>query len=232
MRPVDSETCEQCGHPFRPHLIVATVLCADGVTPAGGHVYCQRIDCDCHTTWSIPDEVAGYDVKAAIEPLDWQGHHDLRMRAMFGDDFDGDDTEIWADSHSTLVNVHPASQCAGRPCVLHNPSDHHMREWPTNWRPDKRMMERVCPHGIGHPDPDDMAYHRNQGRTGLGVHGCDGCCLSNEASELAPLVAEATRYALDHGYTETLVSLGTPDDDTWSLWGVVAADPPIRIWVR
>ena len=34
---------------------------------------------------------------------------------------------------------------------------------------DRRIMERICPHGVGHPDPDDVL---NQDR----VHGCDGCC--------------------------------------------------------
>ena len=68
----------------------------------------------------------------------------------------------------TLVNVHGQSQCHGRPCCIHNPSDHHMVTWPQNWRGDRRLMERVCPHGVGHPDPDDI--HPG------GVHGCDGCC--------------------------------------------------------
>lgn len=75
-----------------------------------------------------------------------------------------------------LVNVHAAERCAGRPCVLHNPSDHHMRDWPLVWRGDRRIMERTCPHGIGHPDPDDMAYQRTLPNGDPGVHGCDGCC--------------------------------------------------------
>lgn len=77
-----------------------------------------------------------------------------------------------------LENVHPQSKCEGRACVLHNPSDHHMRDWPTLLRTDWGIpfMERTCPHGIGHPDPDDLAWHKSQGRESLGVHGCDGCC--------------------------------------------------------
>lgn len=74
-----------------------------------------------------------------------------------------------------LVNVHTRDKCAGRHCVLHNPSDHHMREWRLLWRADRRIMERLCPHGMGHPDPDDMAYQRTIGGDS-GVHGCDGCC--------------------------------------------------------
>lgn len=77
---------------------------------------------------------------------------------------------------TVLTNVHPESACAGSPCVLHNPSDHHMARWPTLWRGDKGLMERMCDHGVGHPDPDDMAFHVSHGREFLGVHGCDGCC--------------------------------------------------------
>ncbi len=78
-----------------------------------------------------------------------------------------------------LHNVHAAPQCAGRPCVIHRPSAHGMRDFPTHWRSDRGIMERICPHGVGHPDPDDQAYLRRvQGdKYDGGVHGCDGCCI-------------------------------------------------------
>ena len=41
----------------------------------------------------------------------------------------------------------------------------------THWREDRFIMERICEHGVGHPDPDDKRV-----REGDGVHGCDGCC--------------------------------------------------------
>ena len=47
----------------------------------------------------------------------------------------------------------------------------HMRGWPTTGR-----GERVCPHGVGHPDPDRR--HADD----PGVHGCDGCCAPKEES--------------------------------------------------
>ncbi len=80
---------------------------------------------------------------------------------------------------ATLTNVHSGELCAGRFCVVHNPSPHHMREWRLNWRDDRGMMERICPHGIGHPDPDDLAYKTSVNPWDAeyeGVHGCDGCC--------------------------------------------------------
>lgn len=51
-----------------------------------------------------------------------------------------------------------------------------MRNWPMNWRSDKQVMERICHHGIGHPDPDDAAYNESIGMEWLNIHGCDGCC--------------------------------------------------------
>ena len=63
--------------------------------------------------------------------------------------------------------VHPPGVCAGRACVVHGPSEHHMRDWPMVWRPFRGQVERTCPHGIGHPDPD---------QAGDTTHGCDGCC--------------------------------------------------------
>lgn len=58
-------------------------------------------------------------------------------------------------------------------CPLHSPSDHGMRGMPLSWRYDKGIMERVCSHGIGHPDPDDLSVSVGASSA---VHGCDGCC--------------------------------------------------------
>lgn len=81
---------------------------------------------------------------------------------------------------ATLVNVHPVDQCAGRACVVHNPSDHHMRGWPLNWRGDRGLMERMCPHRVGHPDPDSVAWLLANGDEHAGAHGCDRCCVPEE----------------------------------------------------
>lgn len=80
---------------------------------------------------------------------------------------------------STLV-THGRRACRGRTCSVHNPSDHALREAPLHWRDDRRLMERLCPHGIGHPDPDHVSFVRLTYGAGhaftAGVHGCDGCC--------------------------------------------------------
>ncbi|MDH3424255.1 MAG: hypothetical protein OEN00_14780 [Gemmatimonadota bacterium] len=77
------------------------------------------------------------------------------------------------------IIAHPASVCAGEICCIHNPSDHHMVEWPQHWRSDAGKMERLCPHGIGHPDPDEIEWLIKadpQRADQLVIHGCDGCC--------------------------------------------------------
>jgi hypothetical protein len=75
----------------------------------------------------------------------------------------------WVDDYNQLiVNVHRPNQCRNDYCTIHNPSRHPMSDFPQRWRQDKKVMERMCPHGIGHPDPDDIALDK--------VHACDGCC--------------------------------------------------------
>lgn len=96
------------------------------------------------------------------------------------------ETEIWVGADGSIFyNVHPREACEGRACCLHAPSDHVMRDWPLRWRNDRLLMERVCPHDVGHPDPDDLAYGemRMPGSAwSRGTHGCDGCCLNNEGN--------------------------------------------------
>lgn len=82
------------------------------------------------------------------------------------------------DATGQKFHIHPKSACKGHPCVFHNPSDHKMKDWPKvlrlDWGPP--FVERQCPHGIGHPDPDSLAYLKSQGHESMDVHGCDGCC--------------------------------------------------------
>lgn len=82
-----------------------------------------------------------------------------------------------------IGTIHSGVKCRerGNPCPIHNPSDHHMNEWPWLVRYDKknRITERVCPHGVGHPDPDSIEYYvaRGRDRAELETHGCwCNCC--------------------------------------------------------
>jgi hypothetical protein len=85
------------------------------------------------------------------------------------------------------VWVHPNDQCHGGSCVIHSPSKHCMSDFPTHWRDDINVMERVCPHGIGHPDPDDLNFKlRTYGLLVMidySTHGCDGCCTGKAGKD-------------------------------------------------
>jgi hypothetical protein len=50
------------------------------------------------------------------------------------------------------------------------PKDFPLKDAPKSWRDDIRVMERICVHGIGHPDPE-LEYEGVDA-----VHSCDGCC--------------------------------------------------------
>lgn len=70
---------------------------------------------------------------------------------------------------------HPLDECIGENCVVHNPSSHHMRDWPQRWQNDG-VLNRICPHGQAHPDPDQFGLWVAQGCETKAVHACDGCC--------------------------------------------------------
>lgn len=98
-------------------------------------------------------------------------------------------SELWVDGFGNHVEIHERTQdCLDHGCCIHNPSDHHMRSWPMLYRFDRGLMERVCPHGVGRPDPDAMAYGRRRfgADADSGVHGCDGCCASARPPLAAP----------------------------------------------
>ena len=77
------------------------------------------------------------------------------------------------------LKVHDISNCLGdHPCAIHNtPSNHPLKDAPLNWREDRGILERVCPHGVGHPDYDSAQYLVSIGRDDENIHGCDGCCM-------------------------------------------------------
>lgn len=105
--------------------------------------------------------------------------------------------EVTHPQPDITVQTHGPAACAGRSCCIHDPSDHPMRDWPLVHRTDEPMhtlefntwgttacavvvSERVCGHGMGHPDPDSIAFISWRHGTGAAVtatfHGCDGCC--------------------------------------------------------
>jgi hypothetical protein len=73
-----------------------------------------------------------------------------------------------------IVRYHAVERCSGH-CPFHRPSAHLMVTWPMDVR-GSTLVERVCPHGVGHPDPDSVHWLNDRGIHTAGVHGCDLCC--------------------------------------------------------
>lgn len=89
------------------------------------------------------------------------------------------------------IFIHDPELCEGEFCPFHNPSDHPLKDAPYFVRFDRPayatrdgkrvpvgyLTERICEHGVGHPDPDSMDYLVSIGcDEEESVHGCDGCC--------------------------------------------------------
>ncbi len=77
------------------------------------------------------------------------------------------------NTNESLSKHHPEGHCFGDVCALHKRTEHSMRQFPQHYREDRGIMERLCSHGIGHPDPDDYRIVTGEDP---GIHGCDGCC--------------------------------------------------------
>ena len=79
------------------------------------------------------------------------------------------------------IRTHSKAACLAHPCSVHCPSDEAKAIGTRYWRSDRHMMERICEHGIGHPDPDEFNFLRKIGYgpealDSHATHGCDGCC--------------------------------------------------------
>lgn len=95
---------------------------------------------------------------------------------MFAAVLDLERGEMVAIHNGILSKVHRAEHCLGPHCWVHNPSTHHMCTWPVEWSANERTAQRICQHGLSHPDPDDVAFHQDHGRD-VTMHDCDGCCI-------------------------------------------------------
>ena len=86
-----------------------------------------------------------------------------------------------------LTMLHQAGACGnkrasvkGRPCVVHNPSDHGMRGWPLIWDARQSRMRRLCPHDVEHPDLNDAQYWASLGRSEKTDHPCCRECFGEQ----------------------------------------------------
>ena len=96
-----------------------------------------------------------------VVPLWWKLHTEEELDLM----------TRWGDS------VHTEDEHCQVRCVVHNPSEGKHREYPVNWRTDLQTLERICDHGVGHPDPDQFYWLSRTGTLDKVLHSCDGCCV-------------------------------------------------------
>lgn len=74
-----------------------------------------------------------------------------------------------------VLHAHAAKQCVGEYCALHNPMPGPWDQWPRLWRQDRHLLERVCPHGVGHPAVEQLEWWKFLNQEYMWIHGCCGC---------------------------------------------------------
>jgi len=121
-------------------------------------------------TISVNETEEDLDRSEAMDMVDAIQYHYRTLG--FSDKLLPHEVEFWAG----FSKVHNPAQCEGRDCPIHNPTDHTMRDWPLHWRADRGLVERICAHGIGHPDPDQFPWWDTTNREYETIHGCCGVC--------------------------------------------------------
>lgn len=130
------------------------------------------------------------------------------------------------ESGQTLVNVHPRLECVGEWCPIHRPMPGPWSNWPRQWSDERDIMERVCPHGIGHPVAEMYQWAMERGRGFDLVHGCCSSCICSPAcgqasehgrpyrrtrhSHPEPGVRHSEKCGPDHGGGAPAPGAGTP----------------------
>ena len=90
---------------------------------------------------------------------------------------------VWRPEHTDIIvsKIHSPRLCDGRPCPVHNMSDHVLRssKQVLEWVNGAAFTFRVCEHGSFHSDPDESEDYMARcfvTRAEL-EEGCDGCCV-------------------------------------------------------
>lgn len=78
---------------------------------------------------------------------------------------------------SRLNFVHSQMACAYRHCAIHGTASiHPLSMEPLIWDDDYQTVQRLCAHGIKHPDKDNVDYFEEIGGFPYVHNQCDGCC--------------------------------------------------------
>jgi hypothetical protein len=94
--------------------------------------------------------------------------------------FAPDEPRTYSLEHSQqqIFNVHHSALCTGRPCTIHNRSDHPLRSSPQIYF--YGLIVRCCTHLLIHIDPDDPTAAADC------LSDCDGCCERSTTSDVVP----------------------------------------------
>jgi hypothetical protein len=104
----------------------------------------------------------------------------MPKRAMY--DLQDPDSYDLVGMGTELIQVHPEWACVTESpdgCPIHAPSDHHMVAWDMHWNNETRLVERICAHGLLHPDPDSAAWWARHGYRWPHPCACR-CCVRPE----------------------------------------------------
>lgn len=99
---------------------------------------------------------------------------------------------VTLNSGQILTGVHDPSDCEGRNCAIHNPSNHPLRDNRLEWF-NSRLV-RFCQHGLAHPDVDDLRWRQDNG---LRVPRRHRCCSSRCCGISASLDTSTQSKAAD-----------------------------------
>lgn len=95
------------------------------------------------------------------------------------DDEEAEETNRFTDDYGQeLIQIHDEnSDCHQYGCPVHNPSNEAIAIGRLFWRDDRGIFERICEHGVGHPDHDMLRWmERTRGADYARVESVHGCC--------------------------------------------------------
>lgn len=71
-----------------------------------------------------------------------------------------------------VIQTHTRGECIGHWCAIHQPMPGPWATWPRFWREDRRILERICPCGIGHPVAEMYTWATATGHGETLAHTC------------------------------------------------------------
>lgn len=128
-----------------------------------------------------------------------------------------------------VLQTHERGQCFGQWCAVHQPMPGPWAEWPRQWRQDRSIMERKCPHGVGHPVAEMYDFAVAQGRAYDLVHGCCRDCICSP--RLAKREMEGG-WVLGMADVEEAVSQPAIPEGVGTNTVVDALDLLVELWPR